>query len=71
MLHLQHVYPLGREMTPSLNDQPIKKKTPAQGGRQLLRQVSYRQETYRAVVHLYALERGCPTEKFENVIATG
>ncbi len=29
------------------------KKTPSQGGRQVLRQVSYRQETYRAVRMLY------------------
>jgi hypothetical protein len=31
------------------------KKTPAQGGRQVMRQVSYRQETYRAVNMLYAV----------------
>jgi len=31
------------------------KKTPAQGGRQVMRQVSYRQETYRAVGMLYAV----------------
>jgi len=29
------------------------KKAPSRRGRQVLRQVSYRQETYRAVSHLY------------------
>jgi hypothetical protein len=32
--------------------QPRTKKAPAQGGRQSLRQVSYRQETYRAVTSI-------------------
>jgi hypothetical protein len=47
------------------------KKTPARGGRQLLRQVSYRQETYRAVPPYTPNAAVCPTEKFENVIEQG
>jgi len=41
------------------------KKTPSQGGRQVLRQVSYRQETYRAVGLLYNLHSESPSKNFD------
>ena len=41
------------------------KKTPSLGGRQVLRQVSYRQETYRAVRLLYNLHSESPSKNFD------
>jgi hypothetical protein len=42
-----------------------KKKRPHEADVKLLRQVSYRQETYRAVSSLYAIRRRNPSLKFE------
>jgi hypothetical protein len=43
-----------------------KKKRPHEADAKLLRQVSYRQETYRAVMSLYANLRRNPSLKFDN-----
>jgi hypothetical protein len=40
------------------------KKAPAKAGAKLLRQVSYRQETYRAVILLYYVPHSTPSKKF-------
>ena len=40
------------------------KKAPAKAGAKLLRQVSYRQETYRAVHSLYNVPDMTPSKKF-------
>ncbi len=47
------------------------KKRPHKAGVKLLRQVSYRQETYRAVLLLYATTRRGPSQKFEKATLHG
>ena len=45
----------------AVNEKKAEKKAPAKAGAKLLRQVSYRQETYRAVILVYTFQRYHPS----------